>query len=319
MSTIKNLIAKMPASTLGFLSYLVIAIGFGFSGFVAVTMSDTFTVFGQVAVRGATIVLIMIGILVFTKNKPNLKGVVIPPLLLFIGLQPFGNYAFIKSIEGIEATGSIFYLYIGQLVMGFIIGMILTKNKHTWHDLASLSLAGVALILFASTSSRSIADPAILFAIICGVVEASKNASLNKMQAKVTISKTLLILYQSLSMVVVSLFLMWTTNGGFFKSTSLMGFLNSEAVGDVGKALGASTITIILVTSLLVYGTKNLKPMTGNVILSSEIIFAVFINILFLPDQKAPEMLGYIAILLLTSALIIIGAKTIKKAKTNHE
>jgi drug/metabolite transporter (DMT)-like permease len=285
-------------STKGFLAFLLVAIIFSTSGVVARGMATSFTNYGQVAVRGAVVVLVMMLVLYLKKTKITLKGFAFLPFIVFLVAQPVGNITFAFSANMIKATNSIFYLYVGQLILGFILGRTVLKEKLTHHNWIALGMSGVGLIIFSYPLTSLFSNLGVWLGILCGAAEAVKNAALAKMQEKGKLDTNLIIFYQFLAATVGALIMVWLTKDAF---------MIALPTWSMAGALILSLFMSIGITSALVFGTKNYDTNLGNIIISTEIAFAAIVNALVL--KEFPTTTEVIGGFLLIAALAIIASK----------
>jgi len=289
---------QKPNPVKGFAAFLFVAIVFSASGLVVRGMATTFTNYGQVAVRGAAVVLITGVILAINKTKPTLKGVSFLPFTIFLIAQPIGNISFAYSANMIKATNSIFYLYVGQLTLGFVVGKVLLKEKLTYHNWLALSASGLGLLIFSYPLTSSLSNPGVWLGILCGAAEAIKNAALAKAQQKKKLDTKLVVFYQFTAATIGALLMIWLTQDAF---------IIAQPTWSMVGALTLSVFMSIGITSALVFGTKNYDTNLGNIIISTELAFAALINALVLKELPAnTEVVGGIMLIL---ALSIVALK----------
>ena len=280
---------------LGFISLLGTALLFGSTGIWIRILSTHLTVYQQIMLRNAAgvvvslLVILLNGRLASLKNK-NLPIAALLALSVTVPLTILFNAIAILHLKISVAT---FMFYAGEILLSYLFGVLIFKERMTRLKIVSLLIAFVGLSCFLYPFSWTLINWSILWGLAAGGVGAVANIFRKSLSQ--TIDRLVLVLLGLMGGVVLSGILLVTSREVTPFTLQLPGY-----IWVVGIGFG---ILLVVSNFWMMTGFKNFDLGLGGLVLSAELFFATIFGFLFLHETPLPnELIGgtliFIAVLL---------------------
>lgn len=291
---------------LGYLMILCSAVFFASYGIWAKLIGTDFGIFFQGWVRSALVLLILIPLVMVTKQWKSLTASQRKRILLPVGFGVFTQvpiyYAYINMDIG--TTNLIFFATVAMT--SYIVGMTIFKEKLTAIKMISLLLAFLGLLIIFGFSLATFSLLAMLMAAVNGIASGGEVATTKKVT-------------QELSSLQVSIYV-WI---GILITHLPLSILLGEkqllpSLTLPWFAMGMFSIAGLLAFWLVIEGFKYVDASIGGLIGLSEIIFSILFGVLFFQEKISVSILfGGILILLsgMLPDLADITSKSFRKKR----
>jgi drug/metabolite transporter, DME family len=271
----------------GFIALISTAAIFGGFGVLIRMLAETFSNTGSVLARSLTASIVIIGIVLFKKINPlKLEKQQWKYVLFFSIVFPISLLCFTFSANSIKVSNSLFMLYVGSLASTAILGRVLFKEKFTPIKIISLVFVIIGLSFFVYPFDIKTISLGLVLGILAGVCEGGSH-TLRKLMGNM--KREVIVFYQSVSAVIVSIFFFSISNEVFIKNFSTNGLIVAIVFG----------VLLVVIGYLLAYGFGNFDVNLGTVILAAELFFALIVNAIFLKEYPTLyETIGGVIIFL---------------------
>jgi drug/metabolite transporter (DMT)-like permease len=284
---------------IGFTSFLVAAVLYGTFGLLIRFLQNELTAVQQLTLRSFGAILFS---LIFAFGARSDWTALKQKRVWGFGLAfPVSVILWTLAVTYGTVRSAVFGLYFGALISSAFLGWKLYSESLTKYNFFSLLLALVAAVVFSLPFSTLAENQlALLLGTIAGCVQ-SLNLCYRRWLGDV--SRPLVVLVQSM--------------GGFFV-TLIICFFTSSKVPQISTATLVAGLlfgaVVVLVSYLLLIGSKNLEINKGSLILSTELIWATLFAALFLNEIPTPQQ--SIGCVLLLAALAIARVDSAKKGSS---
>lgn len=289
----------------GFIALLSSALVYATIGIFAKQLSRSFGSFTQASVRSFFSVFLLIIWLVYKKTSLKLKKVNKLKLAIYAITTPFSIAAFSHAINYIKVANAIFYIYLGIYLSTVVIGTIFYKEKLTLPKIFALILGFMGLIIFSYPLNISFLNPGVWLAITAGLLDGLSMALCKYLGS---FKRDVLLFYNYSAGLIITLLMAFVSKEQMFGTILLPSIIAGLILGFNQIAIGA----------LYLYGLANFDLNLGTIIVSSELIFMLILNAIFLKEYPiSTELIGgaliFLAITLVDTSLytkkIISGVK----------
>lgn len=277
---------------LGYLCFVLAAFLYGSFGLFIRFLQADFNLYQQIFIRSFSALIFTI-ILVGALLPPGSRKFFKDPRVLSFGLVfPFSMFLWTTAVTMGSIHMSVFGLYTGSLVASPILSKILFKQRIAKKGIYSLLLSAVGVAFFCIGPSEEFSFLALAISFIAGVFQA---LCLCYRRWLGDINRLVVLLVQGVGgLLLIYLVLI-------FKGMDAFPNVGMQQYG-IGFLFGAF---VVLVSYLLLVGSKNLEISKGNVILSTELIWAALLAYLFLDEKiKLQGIVGMICIMTAVTLLI---------------
>ncbi|MFN8388936.1 MAG: DMT family transporter [Bdellovibrionota bacterium] len=263
---------------LGFLAFLCAATLYGTFGLFIRHLSHSFTTLEQVVLRSLGSALVAVPWLLLRGDRTTLSQLRGPKVWGFGLLFPIGVSLWTLSVTVGSVRSSVFGLYLGALLSAAVLSRLFFSERLTPLKLGALACAVCGAVVYCSP--------------FVGLnLSVSLGAAAGIFQATMLCYRRIL---REIDRYVVAAV---QSIGSLVMSTALLLIFSHQAVPAlelhplaIGLAYGA---IVVAVSHLLLIGAKNLDLTTGNIILSTELVWSVFFAALFLGEiPNMNELLG---------------------------
>lgn len=293
----KNLSSKAK----GFLLLILAALILGSFGIWVRILNLDLTVYQQVFFRNSFALLISIVLLIFIKKQISIKNINKRYLFIYSISFPISVIFFTLSILLTKIALTLFSLYIGSIVVSFIIGHIYFKEKITFNKSLSVVLVFVGLYFITFSGSDYHMNLGIIFGLLSGITEAIGNAFRKRLGSEV--DRVFLVTIAMISGIIISIALLLINHQSiiFFTHISLLSWITGFIFG----------VLLFTVSYLTIVGFQYIELGPGTLIFSSEILFGVLFGILFFGEYlNIKEVIGGVLIFIaITVPYINTGTK----------
>lgn len=295
----------------GYIQFFASMIMYAFSGVVVVGLGTVFGDVGQLIVRGLCAALVVLLIMLFM-NKPlkfhktdynwwlYLLDLLCRPLstLFFV----YAVFRFINANSQFDANQALFYLFSFRVIASLVIDVVLGEKLTKW-NWVGFGLVLVGLVVF--SFPWNVVMMGIVFAAGSGIVEAIQRKVWHKLSVDDE-DKWLIGLTEFLSWFVIAALIFVVTH-----STMNLAEFDLKTLG----VLILGTLTAVGCMWLDITAFSQEDTVAGNVIQSSEMGFAGFINYVYSAGKVAMSNFQIGGALVMILALVAIGMNKISKKK----
>lgn len=244
----------------------------------------------QVLARSVVAMTIMAFIMILKKinfkiDKSNYKY-----LAIFSIVFPLSLVLFTYSATRIKVANTLFMLFVGILFSTAVWGKLVFKEKFSWQKIVALILALIGVYLFIYPFSIQKFSLGLVAGLLAGILEGTAHAMRKLMK---NTKREVVVFFQSFSAVAVTLILILVNQEQVVKVVQLTSILAAVIHGALLVAIGY----------LLVYGFTHYDVNRGSIVLTSELAFAVVINLLFL--REVPTLFEILGGVIIAIAVIL--------------
>ncbi len=288
---------------LGFTSLFTASILFSTYGIFSRLLSKQLSIFQQLSFRYAIGVVMVLFIIYFIKKEPlHIKKFLNIKMGIFAFLIPFGFYFFIRALVESKLSVSISGFYAGTILSSLFIGYFVLKEKITNNGLIGLILIFISFILLNNLNFKEITNSGLVWGIISGVAYGVASL-IKKNSGKFSREEILLVISIS-----TTIFM------------QILSIINREAFPSHLTSLTFASLFLFIIIALsseylTILGFRNFDLYLGSIILSLEIVFTIFIGILFF--KEFPTNLELMGIVFIITSVILtnLPAKASSPAK----
>ncbi|OGK63013.1 hypothetical protein A2334_01490 [Candidatus Roizmanbacteria bacterium RIFOXYB2_FULL_38_10] len=286
---------------LGFISLFITSVLFSTYGIFSRFLSKQLTVFQQLSFRYSIgIVMILVIIFFIKKQSFHIKKFFNLKIGFFALLIPISFYFFIKAFLESKLSVSISGFYAGTILSSLFIGYFFLKEKITHNGLMGFIFIVFAFILLNNLNLQEITNIGLIWGLISGVAYGMANF-IKKNSGKFSKEEVLLIL--STSTAVFMQILSFVNKEALPVQISSITLINLFLF--VAVALSAEYLTIL--------GFRNFDLYLGSIILSLEIVFTIFVGIIFFKEFPTNFELIGILFIIISVVLTNLPVKTTMK------
>lgn len=265
----------------GFFALLATGLIFGSFGIWVRFLSQDLTAFQQIAFRNSLAFLFTILLSIILRQSFSIRNAPKKFLLLFGVSFGLGSVFYTLSILNGSISSAIFAFYVGSLVVSFIIGHTLFKEKITLMKIAALCLVTIGIVIYVYPFSSKGNVLGLLFGFLSGSLDTIANSCRKYFHGKV--NRLTLVLIQVLSGVGIAGVLILFSQQASLPNLTLFSWL----IGGIFGLLLAS------ISYLLLVGFQNFDLNLGTVVVSSELCWAILFAFLIYHEQpKFTELVG---------------------------
>ena len=274
----------------GFFALLGAAILFGSTGAFVTTLGAVFTEPGQLIVRSAIAVAMVVALSRLLRMRFNIQRSQVKYLVAVGVLYAVSTSCFVYAVTSVKATTALFMLYVGVIIVTQVLGALLFREGFGRKNIIALILLAVAFLAYLQPFSSASLSVGLLVAFAGGAFEA---LSYVVRKARNDMTKESITAAQSL--------------GGLAIGLVFLG-LNAQSILHTTLTIPASLLMIVLgaiyvgIGYLITYGMRHYSLGMGSVVLSSDLLFAVGINTVFL--RQAPTAFEAIGSMLLFACIV---------------
>lgn len=321
---------KKSNSLGGFLALFVSTLIYALSGVVVVELIPAFGDMGQLAVRGLISLLLVSIWLLVSKRGIHLKNSYHKKwLTAYFACRPISNFLFILCILSLKdvlgdtastATSAIFYLFVGRISMGYLIKALADFERKNLQmpyvksfgielnrvygsfGLFALVLVLIGLAVYSGVAAITVG---VLWGLGSGAVEAIKFRAMNQLNFRE--DKPRVAFYDFGILFLVSVLGVLLFRDAIFVVQEVS--LTWDIFGMVLLAglVGVGTLILDL------YGYSNFDDDLGNIVQSSEIGFAGYLNYLIMSTAMTVNQI--VGAVLLFLSMLVAG---LAEWKRNH-
>lgn len=274
----------------GFLALLGAAVLFGSTGAFVKILSDSFTEPGQLIVRSAIAVMMVVALsrlmrTAFAITRDQLK------YLVAVGvLYALSTSCFIYAVTSVKASTALFMLYVGVIVATQILGSLMFREGFGRKNIIAMIILAAALVMYMQPISPQTVSIGLLIAFAGGAFEALSYAV---RKGKETLTKESVTAAQSV--------------GGLAIGVVFMA-MNAQEVMRTQLTPTAAILMIMLgaiyvgIGYLITYGMRHYSLGMGSVVLSSDLLFALIVNSIFL--RQVPTVYEVVGSMLIFACII---------------
>ncbi len=245
---------------------------YGSFGLFIRSLQEHFSTLQQVFVRcfGAFVVALIL--ITFLVPKSERQAIFQTKVLLFGLIFPFSIFLWTNAVTMGTVNLAVFGLYVGALITSPLLSKFLFKEEISKEVLYGLLLALVGVALFCVNPDEKFNSTALCLSIGAGIFQ---SISLCYRRWLGQVNRLAVVFVQSLGGLIV------ISNILLFYGLSMF-----PSVGAVPYYIGFSYgALVVLISYLLLVGSQNLEIAKGNIILSTELVWATILAILFLKEK----------------------------------
>lgn len=285
----------------GFFSLFIAAFSFGSFGVWIRLLNYQMSIYQQVVLRNIFAFLIIILIILISKElrKTNWEKIKKINLFLYTLIIPLSVVGFNISMINTKIAVATFAFYIGTILTGWLAGLMFYKEKLNIEKWLSLILVIIGLCLFIYPFTKTSVNFGFIAGIVAGIFDGIANGFRKNLAGK--ISKPFLVLLTTIGGVLVSGLMMtyFQQNLNFISTMPTITWI-------IGAFFG---FLLVINNYLLLVGFQNFDLGLGSIVLSLELLFALIFGIIFFKEMPtSKELMGGLFILI---ANIIPNIKTI--------
>lgn len=245
----------------------------------------------QVAVRFAVVWLLLMA---FAKIKGNKTSIPHSKTITAVAYSIFAAVAilfFTLSVQMTSIANTLFTSNATELLVAFLLGTILLKEKLTARKLVAIGLAFVGLVLY--SHSILVGSAGIIFGLLGGATTALCNLLAKKLKG-VNLNAIMRMQFGlgTIFMIILTLLL------------SPHDIIRTVSIGGIVATISFALI-LIVATRLVLYGFQHSDINIASVILSSQLAFGALLG--FLVYQEILATHEIISGLLILCAAIVVG------------
>lgn len=278
----------MGGKFLGTSSLLAIGILFGFSGVIGKYLSEYLNAYQIVEYRFIVAFFAIALVLLFTRERLNLKKFDLRTLFLFSVTFPISVILFYLAIFNTTVSLAVFSFYIATLVSSFVVGYFYFREKISADKKIALFLVLAAVLALTNPFGGFSLQIGFIFGILAGIVQTTAS-SYQKIVANST-SKGGLLFIQAFAGVCVSAVAVVLSGAPIFSSIPPF-------------AIGATIIfglSLLVISYLFLVGFKYVQLNTGSILVSTELFFGPFFAFVLISESMT--------LLQITGGLLLAGA-----------
>jgi len=249
----------------------------------------------QVAVRFALVWLILVIYAHFKGHKVTIPRSKILLVVMYSVIAAIAILFFTLAVQMTTIANTLFMSNATELVVAFLLGTILLKERLTRRKFLAIALALAGLALY--SDSLLSGSTGLLFALLGGASTAFCNLIAKKLKG-VDLNAILRVQFGVGTILLVILTLLFSAND-IVRTVSIEGTVVTIAFA----------LVLIFATRLVLYGFQNSDINIASVVLSSQLAIGALLGFLFFREVPAP--LEIVSGILITCAAIIgsIGHK----------
>lgn len=249
----------------------------------------------QVAARFALVWIILMGFAYFKKSKTSIPRSKLPLAIGYSVLASLAILAFTVSLQLTTIANTLFMSNAAELVIAFVLGTILLREKLNGLKLAAIGLSLTGLALYADSLLSGSAG--ILFGLLGGAMTAFCNLIAKKLKG-VDLTAILRLQFGVGALLMITLTLILSPHD-IVRTVSMEG---------IGVTL-AFALVLIAATRFVLYGFQHFDVNIASVLLSTQLVIGALLGYFFY--QEVPTQLELISGLLIACAAILgsIGYK----------
>lgn len=245
----------------------------------------------QVAVRFALVWLILVAFAQFKGARASISRSKMLPVVAYSVLAALGILLFTLSVQMTTIANTLFTSNATEMVLAFLLGSLVLKEKITRRKLVAIGLSLVGLVLYSGAILEG--NVGLMFGLLAGATVAVCNL-LAKQLKGVNLTAILRMQFGLGTIFMVALML-WFSPGDIIRTISVEG----TAVTVV------FALVLIAATHLVLYGFQHFDVNVATVVLSSQLVFGALLG--FFLYQEVPTVHEIISGLLIACAAIIVG------------
>ncbi len=254
----------------GFLALLGAAILFGSTGAFVNILSNYFTEPGQLIVRSVIAVMMVVALARLFRIRFAITKDQVKYLVAVAVLYALSTSCFVYAVTSVKASTALFMLYVGVIVVTQVIGSLMFREKFGRKNIVALVILGAALVLYMQPISAGSLSFGLLIAFVGGACEALSYAV---RKGKDTLTKESVTAAQMLGGLVIGAFFLSVQPNPIVKTElSVVPIILMIVLGAIYVGIGY----------LITYGMRHYSLGMGSVVLSSDMLFALVINTIFL-------------------------------------
>lgn len=254
----------------GFLALLGAAILFGSTGAFVNILSNYFTEPGQLIIRSGIAVMMVVALARLFRIRFAITKDQVKYLVAVAVLYALSTSCFVYAVTSVKASTALFMLYVGVIVVTQVIGSLIFREKFGRKNIVALVILGAALVLYMQPISAGSLSFGLLIAFVGGACEALSYAV---RKGKDTLTKESVTAAQMLGGLVIGAFFLSVQPNPIVKTElSVVPIILMIVLGAIYVGIGY----------LITYGMRHYSLGMGSVVLSSDMLFALVINAIFL-------------------------------------
>lgn len=289
----------------GFFALLGAAVLFGSTGAFVNILGGYFTEPGQLTVRSAIAVMMVVSLARLFKIKFAITRDQVKYLLAIGTLYALSTLAFVYAVTSVKASTALFMLYVGVIIITQILGVVLFREGFGRKNIITLIVLTAALVMYMQPISSATFTVGLLVAFAGGACEALSYAV---RKGKATLTKESVTAAQSIGGIVIgAIFLAMNMQAITRASLTPLAIILVAILGAVYVGIGY----------LITYGMRHYSLGMGAVVLSSDMLFALIINTIVL--RQAPTGFEIVGSVLIFACIVYTTDFAIEKAKNDDE
>jgi len=301
---LKTIMSKSKTSLSGGEALLAAAFLFATTNVLVREMAHMWGDQAQIVVRFALVWLILMVYAHFKGEKSSIPRSKILPAIAYSVLAALGILFYTLSVQMTTIANTLFTSSALELVVAFLLGTMLLKEKVTRRKILAivLSLAGLALYSGALLGG----NPGIIFGLLGGFTVAFCNLLAKQLKG---VNLTAILRMQfGLGMVIMAVLTLLLSPNDIVRTISIEGAATTVIFA----------LVLILATHLVLYGFQHFDINIASVVLSSQLAFGALLG--FFVYTEVPAAHEIISGLLIACAAIIgsIGQKPTTKDIQAH-
>lgn len=295
----------MSKKLIGFSALFITSLLFGSYGLWIRILSTQLSAYQLITFRYAIGTIVLLAVIFLRREKISLIGIPKLHLALFSISLPISFILFTFSMMYTKISVATVGFYLGTILLGFILGAIVFKEKLKLLNLLDLVLAIIGLSIMLYPFSLANLNFGFIIGIFSGVFYSIGSVFKKSLQNK--ISRLWLITIIAVFCVIITLpFVMLSAN-------PIPPALNTEVI----LVAGIYTLIALSAEYLTIVGFQNFDLNWGSVILSGEIVFAGLIGLFFFQETlSSRELIGlaFITLAVLLPQLSFVNKKNNKRS-----
>lgn len=274
----------------GFLALLGAAILFGSTGAFVKTLSESFTEPGQLIVRSTIAVFMVVALSRLMRARFAITRDQIKYLVAVGVLYALSTSCFIYAVTSVKASTALFMLYVGVIVITQILGSLFFREGFGRKNIVALGLLAVALLMYMQPISPQTVSIGLLIAFAGGAFEALSYAV---RKGKETLTKESVTAAQSLGGLAI---------GAVFIVANAQDIMRTHLTPLAAMLMFILGAIYVGIGYLITYGMRHYSLGMGSVVLSSDLLFALIINTIFL--RQAPTVFEVVGSMLIFACIV---------------
>jgi len=211
-------------------------------------------------------------------------------LIAIGGLYALSTSCFVYAVTSIKASTALFLLYVGVIITTQVLGALIFREGFGRKNIVALIVLAGALILYMQPISSASLSVGLLVAFVGGACEAISYAV---RKGKDTMTKESITAAQSLGgLVIGGVFLLIQSQQIMRSALTPLSLILIVMLGAIYVCIGY----------LITYGMRHYSLGMGSVVLSSDMLFALVINAIFL--GQAPTGFEVVGSMLIFACIV---------------